>query len=528
MANMLRRIAGAIARRAGGSTRQPVARYMRDGSSNLLGSWAPALRDASEDVRSSWTLAAARAIDSIHNSGWISGGVDQAVADQLGAGLKLSAQPDARVLGWSSARRSSFARELEAKWRRWSQDPIECDLRGVQTVAQMADTNARWNYGYGESVALLPIRRRPESASAVKIMMVPAYRMVLDTSEFERLRQGILHDGDGMPVAYRFRQRTDGFERTTDVRARDADGRRQVVHIFDGVSGQHRGISPLAPVLRVVRQYDQLADATLTTVLLQTIFAATVKSSMPSAEAFDGLTGVFDENRTAALEGFSLYMADRMAWDERYKVDLGVSGRINHLFPGEELELHSSNHPHDNYQSFSRGLLREVARGLGVTYEAMTGDYEGATYSSVRMATAAAWQMTLRRRARISAPFYQAAFEAFLDEHVARGWIEFPGGFGAYRAQRPAVVNASWQGPARPTADDLKTAKAQGERLERGITTLAFEAAEYGLDWEEVLEQRAQETLRAAELGVPDPHAPKGLPSAFVEAGAEAVSAGEA
>lgn len=62
----------------------PVARsqsqYMRGEASPFFFSWNPALRDVRDDVRASYTRAAARAIDSLHNSGWIAGAISQAVA----------------------------------------------------------------------------------------------------------------------------------------------------------------------------------------------------------------------------------------------------------------------------------------------------------------------------------------------------------------------------------------------------------------------------------------------------------------
>ena len=68
------------------------------------------------------------------------------------------------------------------------------------------------------------------------------------------------------------------------------------------------------------------------------------------------------------------------------------------LFPGDKLEFHGSKSPNATYESFAKGLLREMAMGIGVTYEDATGDYTQATYSSVRMATNAIWGLALYRR----------------------------------------------------------------------------------------------------------------------------------
>jgi capsid protein len=42
-------------------------------------------------------------------------------------------------------------------------------------------------------------------------------------------------------------------------------------------------------------------------------------------------------------------------------------------------------------------------------------------------------------------------------------------------------------------------------RLDAALSTMEREAAEQGLDWEEVLTQRAREAVRAKELGLAGP-----------------------
>jgi len=105
-----------------------------------------------------------------------------------------------------------------------------------------------------------------------------------------RLINGVYTDVDGMPVGYRA-IRKDLFKHDVeyDVRARDGAGRPRVIHVFDGLPGTHRGISPMTPALQVARQFDQLADATLMAAIVQTLFAATITSDEPTEEVLAGL-----------------------------------------------------------------------------------------------------------------------------------------------------------------------------------------------------------------------------------------------
>jgi lambda family phage portal protein len=496
------------------------SRYMNDTSANWFGSWQTTLRDSQDDVQQAWTMAAARSIDSIHNSGWLSGAVDQASADTIGTGLRLNATPDAEALGWSPEYTRKFCRSVEKRWRTWSQNPLECDARGKLTVAQMTDAAIRQFFPYGEATALLPSIRRRESATTTKVLMLPPHRLSTENRPFEGLHQGVWLDANGMPVAYRFRRRSpDGTETLVDFTARSRTGRPQVIHVFDGTPDQVRGISPLTPVLLRTRQYDQLADATLTTALLQTIIAATIKTTEVGDGAFDGLqpsSTDADGNVTPGSMGdvMDAYMEGKVAWWKNKSIDLGAKGRVAQLFPGEEFQLHSAATPHDNYLPYSKSLLREIARGIGITYEANTGDYEGATYSSVRMSTSVMWPITLRRRHRIAVPFLNPIFAAWLEEEIESGRQKFRGGIEHFRANRAAATSAEWHGPAKPTADDHKAAKAATERLANNTSTLTYEMGEIGMDPETVFEQRAQERDMALSYGLPDPYAPPPVPGA--------------
>ena len=495
----------------GGAAVHPRAGYLRPDRTGFISGWTqPVLRESRHDVRAAWRPVAARAVETIQNSGWMAGAVDQAIADTLGTGLKLNAVPDADALGLSEEEARGLARRIERRWRRWSRRPLECDARGKMTVDMMADAMLRSHYAFGEGAARILRRKRAFAQSATKVQLFSPLRIQHETAEDRGLYQGVFVDGDGLATGYRVKARVGGQERTVDLPARDRDGSPLLVHVFDGAADQTRGISPFAPILKVFRQADQLADATLVTMLLQTIFAATVKSDSLSEEAFDGLK--VDEKSGEVSGELGEYLKAKNLWWEGSKLDLGSFGRVNHLFVGEELQFHSTNHPHNNYLPFLRNLLREIARAIGVSYEALSFDYEKATYSSVRMGIASLWPLVTRRRLHLSAPFYQAIYEAWLEEEIFHGWVEFPGGYRAFLKHRAAICQAEWNGPAKPTADDLKSAKSMGERLERGTTSLAHECAEIGLDWEDVAEQRARESERYLQLGQADPHSAKGSP----------------
>ena len=497
--------------------RRPTARYMRPDSANVLGGWRPALRQARDDVREAWTGVSARAIDAAHNSGWISGAIEQMIADINGPeGLTINVAPDYRALRWSEDFANSWAEDVEREFVAYANSPRECDARGKATLATMADAMVRWYMPFGEGVGRILLRERPGATMLTKVQLVSPVRLSQQSSELQELHQGVFLDGDGQPIGYRFRTKVGGYEQDLDVAARDPDGRPLVVHVFDGDPDATRGISPFAPALKVTRQYDQLADATLTTALLQTIFAATFESAQLPAEALEGLmtegdfgAGSGGQTDPTGPGGMAALMASRAEWYGASGIDLGTHGRIATMFPGDQLKFNTAQTPGGNYLPFSQNLNREIARCIGTSYEKYTGDYQGATFSSIKMGIASDWPVVVRRRRVIPRPFLQGVYEAWLEERIARGLTPFPGGYTRFLRQRSAASRATWRGPAKPSPDELKTAMALKVLVkDLGIMSASTAAGEVGLDADAEQQQRAQDRARAERLGLPDPYAP--------------------
>lgn len=479
------------------------AEYMKGGASPFFFNWRPQLRSARDDVRRGYIAAAARAIDALHNSGWLAGGVEQAITNINGSGLRPNLKPDARTMGWDEKQASEWARDVERRFEVWAGVPYECDLQGKFNLGQIADAALRQYFATGEIIATTPWSPRIGASTGTKVNLLPSFTLSQDTDTNDNLYQGIKVTKEGLPILYRFIDSDpQSIKMRYDEPARDIVGRPIVTHIFDGNPTQMRGISPLAPSLRVIRQFDQLADATLTNALIQAILAATIESDAPSEQLLYALRD--EEEQGIGEPTMDGWFDARLGWYKNTKIDLGTFGKVAHLFPGEKLTLNRSNTPNDNYEAFAKFLLKEIARCLGITYEQLTGDYVGATYSSVRMSTAEAWGITLRRRKNILSRLYQVAFENWLEEMIEHGEIDFPGGVPAYLMMKPYVTRCDWRGPAKPQADDIKAAKAHEIWRKLGVMSDEAICGELGFDWEDVYEQRAREKERRDELDLED------------------------
>lgn len=240
---------------------------------------------------------------------------------------------------------------------------------------------------------------------------------------------------------------------------------------------------------------------------MQTLFAVTITSDEPTEQVLQGLLTPQEQAQMLAqgISPMEAYIEMVAGYYDGSTLDVGINGRLAHLFPGQELKFHTSNHPSSDYAAFSMHLLRELARCLGLTYESATGDNVGATYSSLQAATTEIFAITKARRRNIMAPFCQPIYEAWLEEEIEAGGVPFPGGIAGFLANRTAACRAEWRGDPRPQADDLKKAKAHEVWKRLGVMSDAMICTDLGADVDDVYQQLAQEQALRAEYGLPEP-----------------------
>jgi lambda family phage portal protein len=517
--NLLNRMLGRTAR-PDAETRPGRSRagYLRDTKSQVLTTRGATLREHRDDVRVAWRRAAGLAMDMIQNSGQLRGAADQVIADTVGVELVLNPQPDLAGLGYSEAEAAALVRTIKQRWKRYAWAPRECDLRGKFNVPQMIDIALRWDMVFGEAFGVVSFmsraqRRQYGITSGTKMCMVTPTRLVQDTNDIEGIFQGVIHDPNGRPVAYRVQEKEAGIFVKRDYRSYDADGRQLVAHVFDPLdAGDVRGISRMASAFRQHIQREILVDTTIQTAILQTVFAAVLTSKTPSKEAFEAIEAMSDDvgggtgdKPLSASDEFRDYFMSRLDKAAESEIAISDSPQVSHLAPDEKLELLTTQTPGPQFLPVNRELARDMARAIGTSFGGLTMNHENATYSSVRMENSSIWPVVMRRRDRCAAPISQVLYESWLDEEVGEGRILIKGGYDTFRANRDRMSWALWQGPAKPSADDLKSAKGASERLYNGTTTLADECAELGKDPDEVFEQRIREHRRYSDAGLPSP-----------------------
>jgi lambda family phage portal protein len=175
-------------------------------------------------------------------------------------------------------------------------------------------------------------------------------------------------------------------------------------------------------------------------------------------------------------------------------------GLIEQLPPGWDVVMNNPNRPNPNMDPFMRLMLREVAAGVGVSYESLSRDYSQSNYSSSRLALLDDRDLWRVLQGWFIRSFRQELHREWMQAAVLAGAIA---GLGiesfALNPQRYAAVRYKPRGWT--WVDPTKEVEAYKQAVRCGFTTVSDVIAQTGggMDIEDVLEQREQELELMAE-----------------------------
>ncbi|ACO74644.1 Phage portal protein, lambda family [Laribacter hongkongensis HLHK9] len=475
-------------------------------SSAQLASWVPMAASADADLLPDLGLLTSRSRDLTRNNGIAAAGIQTLVDNVVGVGLRLAAMPDWRALGKSADWAMEWQRKTESLWREWASSTA-CDAARELNFAGLTELVFRSQILNGDAIAIPLWLARPGERFRTAIQLVESDRLcnpnlAPDTAS---MRGGIEFDRYGAAAGYWIRTTHPGdvllaggstgkWER---IPARTPWGRRRVLHVHEKErTGQSRGKPIWSSSIQQFKMLDRYAGAELDAAVINAIVAAFIETQMDSDALVDMLGGP-----TAAGHEFT-----RRRTQRRPQLK---SGMVVPLNPGERLAPFQPARPAAQFEAFTVAVMRHIAASIGLPYELLLKDFSKTNYSSARAALLEAWRTFRSRREKLSWYWAQPVYELWLEEAIDAGLIEAP----SFYEQRAAWCRASWIGPGRGWVDPVKEAQAAKIRMETGISTLQAECAEQGLDWEEVMEQRAREQAKARELGLTSPAPDDAAPS---------------
>jgi capsid protein len=152
--------------------------------------------------------------------------------------------------------------------------------------------------------------------------------------------------------------------------------------------------------------------------------------------------------------------------------------------------------PATTYAEFKREILNEIARCLNMPFNVAAGNSSSYNYASGRLD-----HQTYFKAIRVE----QSQIEDLILDRLLAAWFDEAALIPGYL---PAVLDPfialehTWFWDGQEHVDPAKEANAQATRLANHTTTLAFEYARQGRDWEDALRQRAKELALMSELGL--------------------------
>lgn len=484
------------------------------GGQDLAG-WLPGLESPDAAYLPQQETITSRIHDLVRNDGWASGAVSALVNSVVGADFRFSSRPDWRALGITFDQAAELGRQIETVWRTYAHDPRRlCDVGRRHTMPQLFAQLIRHRIIDGECFVAALWRPRRNARLATAFQPIHPARVSNPDGEpdSDRLRAGVRLDADGAPVGYYVQRAHPGdVGLGLDAAAARLDwthvarewpwGRPQLIHHHapDEI-GQTRGVSPLAPVVRRMKMNSQYEQAEVQAAVANAVLAAYLETNLPpetAAQAFDD-SSVYQNLNKQRLNFYS-------------QAPVKLNGfRIPILPVGDRVNFPTAARPNDKSQEFVDAGLRNVAAATGLNPSQISKNYRHTNYSSERAAMVEAWKTITMLRKQFGAEVGTPMLAAVVEEAIDRGMIQLPAGAPPFWENLGAYLAGTWLGPARGWVDPSKEAQGAQRRLDAGVSTLQAEAAEQGMDVEEVLNQQAREQAMRDELGLGQPGASGG------------------
>lgn len=481
-----------------------------------IAAWLPRLESADSANSLERERISSRVHDLVRNDGWASSGVQKLVDSAIGGGWRLSSKPDWFLLGQDRDWAKEFRDRVQSLWAMHANDPRHyIDYERRLDFAGLIALKFRHVCIDGETLSVMRWRERGGMFATCEQVIDPDRLSNPNwRSDTEFLRGGVELDSDGAPFGYHIRSAHPGdyyigarAAQWNYVQRETEWGRPVVIHHFEpSRAGETRPVSPLAPVLAKFRMLNRYDMAELQAAILNAIFAAFLESPFSGEDIVNSMDEVIKyqdlREETAKRTGL--------------RVD-GV--RINMLAPGEKFSMPQATRPAVAFAAFEAACIRNIAGAMGLSYEQLAMDWSKTNYSSARAALVEVWRFIHARRQRFAAGAVMPHYMAWMEEAFDRGLLESPPGAPGFEEAPFAYLAARWIGPPRGWVDPVKEAQGGQLRMESMVSTLEDECNEQGLDYEEVMEQRAQELRDMKEMGLPIPEWGQGIPLASGEGG---------
>jgi len=294
-----------------------------------------------------------------------------------------------------------------------------------------------------------------------------------DTNAGTRAKRGIEYNREGWPVYYNLFNEHPGDSLWGTYGDKRRVPAREIEHVFVPFrASQSRGEPWMAPAILEIRDSSEYRSNERLAMRLASAFGIFIKTNLP--EAFSGNILGGDGQESSAYDG----------------PDYLEPARIQPLPPGTEVQTAKMDRPSDNFEPYMRTSYRDQSLAFGMSYEAYSNDYTGATYSSARSASLEERRGYQVQQEVLANKVYRPTERRFksMGQLMGMDWTIEP----------PTV----WQVPGWPWVDPDKDSKGAERDIKNGVNSRHKVCADRGRDYDEVqdeLEQEAQDGYTKGE-----------------------------
>ncbi|MBN1911361.1 MAG: phage portal protein, partial [Pirellulales bacterium] len=324
----------------------------------------------------------------------------------------------------------------------------------------------------GEAFAVLVSNPRLDHPVKLDVRLIEAEQVATPVTTFQRpdVIDGIELDNLGNPQAYHVLQEHPGaygigmgFVTSRRISA------QSMLHWFRADRpGQHRGVPEITPALPLFAQLRRYTLAVLGAAETAADFAAVLYTDAP-----------------ANGEATPVEPLDVIELEKRMATTLPDGWKLGQI---------KAEQPGTAYAEFKREILGEIGRCLQVPINVITGDSSQHNYASGRLDHQTYFKSLRIEQSHLGRVVMDRIFSAWIAEAALLKV------FAVLRSIATPVHQFFWDGMEH--VDPAKEANAQATRLTNNTTTLAYEYARQGKDWEAELRQRAKERQLMKELGL--------------------------
>jgi lambda family phage portal protein len=406
--------------------------------------------------------------------------LDEAI---VGDGIRAQSAATAKATGMTEEQAAEWRAACDAEWECWATE--YADVAGTGTFYDVQSLALRSLVVDGEFFAHAVVRR--DGSYAVEI--VDCDRIVspqgIDT---DKIRGGVEIDDEGRHARYWIL-----LTHPSDVQWNTRwqleptpyakmDGPVQVVmHGYRRKrAAQTRGVPWLAPGIEYLRNLHHYLGSELIAARAASNYALFIKRSVT---ALDGdihpVQGTPDTGRTADFH------------------ETLEAGTIEYLNEGEEPFAFNPNRPGSSFAPFVERMLRAISTTIGISYEVLCRDFGRMNLSSARAMLRECHRNYDRSRTLLNRQLNTPAYNSVITKAVAEGQLQPPA---AFLDNPEAFLAVRWVAPAYGFVDPVTDVEGSRKACDANMSTPQQEAARYGQDAYEILQQRAEFFAAAAKL----------------------------